>query len=130
MLTTARYWRETPQRYRLEAGRCAKCGAVSYPPRRVCAECKGRTFETIVLPGEGKVVTFTVIHVAPTAFTDQAPYAVAIVELTNSVRITVQLVDCDPNAIEIGMPVRLEFRKIFGEGEDGVLCYGHKAVPA
>ena len=130
MLTTARYWREQPQRYRMEAGKCSKCGAVHFPPRRVCPECAGRAFETVVLPGTGTVETFTVIHVGPTGFGDQAPYAVAIVKLADGTSITTQLVDCDTAAVEIGMPVRLEFRKIFGEGEDGVLCYGYKAVPA
>jgi uncharacterized OB-fold protein len=130
MLTTARYWREQPQRYRMEAGKCTQCGTVYFPPRRVCSGCAGRAFETVVLPGTGTVSTFTVIHVAPTAFTDQAPYAVAIVKLADGTAITTQLVDCDPGAIEIGMPVRLEFRKIFGEGEEGVLCYGYKAVPS
>ena len=31
-----KYWREIPQRYRYEAGRCAKCGKVFFPPRLVC----------------------------------------------------------------------------------------------
>ena len=45
-------------------------------------------------------------------------------------RITSQLVDCDLDAIAIGMPVRIEFRKILADGETGVLCYGYKCVPA
>ncbi|MHC4548929.1 MAG: Zn-ribbon domain-containing OB-fold protein [Planctomycetota bacterium] len=130
MLTTARYWRENPQRYRLEAGKCTGCGTVFFPPRRVCAQCGGRAFETVNLPAEGKVETFTIIRVAPSAFTDQAPYAVALVELGDGTRITSQVVDCDLGAIEIGMPVRVEFRKIFEEGEAGMLCYGYKCVPA
>ena len=35
----------------------------------------------------------------------------------------------DPDEIEIGMPVRLEFRRISSDGEAGLLFYGHKAVP-
>jgi hypothetical protein len=27
------------------------------------------------------------------------------------------------------MPVRLEFRRLFSEGESGVIQYGYKAVP-
>jgi len=33
MIGSARYWREIPQRYRLEASRCCKCGKTAYPPR-------------------------------------------------------------------------------------------------
>ena len=40
-----------------------------------------------------------------------------------------QLVDADPEEIEIGMPVKLEFRRIRADGEAGVLFYGYKAVP-
>jgi uncharacterized OB-fold protein len=128
--TTARYWREIPQRYRMEAGKCGGCGKVYYPPRRVCAECGSRDFSDEVLPDRGKVETFTVIRVAPEEFTDLAPYTVALVTLANNVRIMCQLVDADPEEIEIGMPVKLEFRLIRSDGEAGVLFYGHKAVPA
>ncbi len=130
MSYTARYWREVPQRYRLEAGRCTSCDKVYFPPRRICAECKNRKFETVNLPSEGKVDTFTIIRVAPTPFVDEAPYAVAVVALSDGTRITSQVVDCDPEQIEIGMAVRIEFRKILAEGEAGVICYGYKCVPA
>jgi hypothetical protein len=41
-----------------------------------------------------------------------------------------QIVDVVPETVEIGMPVRVEFRKISEEGESGVLKYGYKCVPA
>ena len=129
MLTTARYWRENPQRYRLEAGKCSGCGTVHFPPRRICKECHGREFETVTLPDEGKVVTYTVIRVAPSAFTDEAPYAVALVELTDGTRLMSQLVDCEPEQIEMGMSVKIEFRRILEDGEAGMLAYGYKCVP-
>ena len=129
-LTTARYWREVPQRYRMEAGKCTECGEVFFPPRRVCSGCRNREFETVVLADKGEVVTFTVIRVAPDEFSDLAPYAVALVELDGGVRIMTQLVDCDPDEIEIGKKVSLEFRLIRAEGAEGVLFYGYKAVPA
>lgn len=127
--TTARYWREIPQRYRLEANECNSCGEVYYPPRRVCAKCGSREFGAAILPDTGTVETFTVIRVAPSEFTDLAPYAVAIVKLDDGPRIMCQLVDAAPEEIGIGMPVKLEFRRIRADGEDGVLLYGHKAVP-
>ena len=130
MSDAARYWREIPQRYRMEAGRCKGCGKVWFPPRLVCAECRGREFETVKLADEGKVMTFTVIRVAPSGFGDDVPYAVAIVELTDGVRITCQVVDCDPEELEIGSKVKIEFRKVNQDGEAGVIYYGYKGVPA
>jgi uncharacterized OB-fold protein len=130
MSTVARYWREIPQRYRYEAGKCTSCGKVWFPPRRVCSDCKGREFETVVLPLEGEVETYTVIRVAPSGFGDLAPYAVGIVKLSDGTRIMSQVVDCDPTEVTIGMPVRIEFRRVNEEGESGVLMYGYKCVPA
>ena len=132
MSTVARYWREIPQRYRLEAGKCTSCGKVWFPPRRVCGEgeCRGREFEKVVLPDEGKVVTFTVIHVGPAEFGDITPYGLGLVELADGTRIMSQIVDVDTAKIAIGMPVRIEFRLISEEGESGVLKYGYKCVPA
>ena len=129
MSTSARYWREIPQRYRLEASKCKGCGAVWFPPRLVCAECGKREFEPLRLADKGKVRTFTVIRVAPSEFCDEAPYAVGIVELDGGVPIQCQIVDCSPEELKIGMPVRIEFRKVKQEGEAGILCYGYKAVP-
>ena len=113
MISPGRSWREFPQRYRLEAEKCTECGKIHYPPRVTCAECGARTFEMIVLPREGKVVTFTVVRVPPAGFTEQTPLPIALVEVMDGVRLMVQLGDiADPDEIEIGMPVRLEFRRI------------------
>ncbi|MBI3183395.1 MAG: Zn-ribbon domain-containing OB-fold protein [Myxococcales bacterium] len=129
MIGLARHWREIPQRYRYEAARCDKCSAVYFPPRLVCSKCRGREFTKTVLPQTGKVETFTVIRVAPTGFTDEAPYAVAVVKLDDSIRVMAQVVDCEVEKLAIGDRVRLEFRKVQQDGEAGAICYGYKFVP-
>ena len=128
-MPSARYTREIPQRYRLEAAKCSSCGKIYYPPRRVCP-CGGREFETVELPNTGKVVTYTIIRVGPSDFVDEVPYGLGIVELDGGVRLMAQIVDVPLDDIKTGMPVTLEFRKIYQEGEAGIICYGHKAVPA
>ncbi len=131
MISPARSWREFPQRYRLEAAKCTGCEKVLYPPRVVCPKCRGRSFENIILPREGTVVTFTVVRVPPAGFTEQTPLPIALVEVMDGVRLMVQIGDiADPSEIEIGMPVRLEFRRISWDGEAGLIFYGHKAVKA
>ncbi len=129
MTTPSRYWREIPQRYRLEANKCKKCGLVFFPPRLICSQCQNREFEETKLAEKGKVLTFTIIRVPPQQFVDQAPYAVGIVELDDGVKLTGQIVDCDFEDLNIGKRVKIEFRKIFSEGEAGILCYGYKFVP-
>ncbi len=129
-MPSPRYWREIPNRYRLEASRCKGCGVVAYPERKVCPACGGAELEPTALSRNGKVVTSTVIHVPPTDLQMEAPYAMAIVETPEKARLTAQVVDCDPSAVRPGMEVRLEFRRIRREGHSGILCYGFKAVPA
>ncbi len=129
MPTPSRYWREIPQRYRLEAGKCKNCGFIAFPPRTICPRCQSRAFETIILADSGKVVSFTIIRVPPQPFSDQAPYAVGIVDLDDGVRLTGQIVDCAFEELKIGMRVKIEFRKVYEEGEAGVIYYGYKFVP-
>ncbi len=129
MIGSARSWREKPQRYRYQAARCSGCGKVFFPPRVVCDKCRGRSFETQVLAGSGVIETYTVIHIAPSGFTDEAPYAVGVIRLDDGVRITGQIVDCKPEELAVGARVRREFRKVTEDGPSGVIHYGYKFVP-
>ncbi len=129
MSTPSRYWREIPQRYRLEANKCKSCGGIYFPPRLICPECKKRELEPTKLAEKGKILSFTIIRVPPHQFVDQAPYAVGVIELDDGVKLTGQIVDCDFEDMKVGQRVRIEFRKIFQDGESGILCYGYKFVP-
>ena len=127
---TARNWREYPQRYRMEAAKCKKCGKICFPPRLICPVCGHREFDNIRLSDHGTLKTYTVIHVAPSQFTDEAPYPVGIVELNDGVTTMMQIADCGEDELSIGMPVKIEFRCVQKEGHQGILMYGYKAVPA
>lgn len=129
-MPSPRYWREIPTRYRLEAGRCRKCGKIVFPARRICPACRGTEWEKTNLSWKGKVVTSTVVQVAPTEFAMEAPYAVAVVETPEGARLMTQVVDCEPSDVQPGMEVSLVFRRIRKEGHGGILCYGFKGVPA
>ena len=126
---SSRNWREYPQRYRLEASKFKKSGKTYFPPRAVDPETGDTEQEMVVLPDTGKVITYTVIRTAPGQWTDIAPYALAIAELTDGTRLMAQVVDCDVNEVKIGMEVRIEFRRVQTESHHGVLSYGYKFVP-
>jgi len=130
MSTPARTWREIPQRYRYEGAKCTTTGKVWFPPRLVCPDEKCRDFEKVVLSGDGEVVTYTVVSVAEPRFADQVPYVVAIVGMSDGARITAMIADVDPEEVKIGMKVRIEFRKMYSDGEAYLHCYGYKCVPA
>ncbi len=129
MSTPSRYWREIPQRYRLEANSCVKCKQKFFPPRLVCPECGSRDLVKTKIAEKGKVISYTIIRVPPSQFKDQAPYAVGVVELDDGVRLMGQIVDCDFEDLKLEQRVRIEFRKLFEQGHSGILCYGYKFVP-
>ena len=79
--------------------------------------------------GNGKIHSYSVINTPTDEFKDIAPYVVAIVELEEGAKITTQIVDCDPDSIEIGDDVEMVFRRVREEGEDGVISYGFKFKP-
>jgi len=123
-----RYAREIPQRYRLEAGRCTACKKVFFPPRVRCNECGSEEFSMVKLNEEGKIITYTVIRAASEKYSHETPYAVAIIELNDGVRLTAQICDADIEQINIGKSVKLVFRKVNEDGKSGIICYGYKAV--
>lgn len=126
---SSRNWREYPQRYRMEAVKFKKSGKTYFPPRQVDPINGDTEFEKVVLPETGKVVTYTVIRVAPAQWGDLSPYALAVVEMTDGTRVMGQMADVDVEKVKIGMEVRTEFRRVQTEGHHGVLSYGYKFVP-
>lgn len=124
-----RHWRETARRYRMEAGKCVKCGSIHFPARLICSECGTKEFETVRLSGKGELASYTVIRTAPTGFGDLAPYAIGIVKLDDGIRVMGQVCDCDPETLKIGDRVTTQFRRINEEGKTGMIMYGYKFVP-
>ncbi len=127
---TGRVWREQPQRYNMMANKDTETGKVYFPPRRVAPGNLDATFEDVQLSGTGKVLTYTIIRVAPTPYGDLAPYALAVVEADGGGRLTCQLTDLDVEEVKIGMAVKFEFRKLYDDNEASVIYYGYKAVTA
>ena len=126
---SSRSWREYPQRYRGEASKFKKSGKTYFPPRDVDPENGDTEFEIVNLPDTGKLITYTVIRVAPQQWGDLGPYAIGIAEMADGTRVMAQLADCDVDEVKIGMEVRIEFRRIQTESHEGVLNYGYKFVP-
>lgn len=74
----------------------------------------GGDVEWIESSGRGSLHTFSVVH--RSFYPDlEAPYVIAVVELEEGVKFLGHLVDCEPERIEIGMPVEAAFRKLTEE---------------
>ncbi len=66
---------------RLLGLKCHNCGFITAPPRLACRKCASQDNEVVRLCGKGKIVTFTVVHLAPESRRGQPPYLVVMVEL-------------------------------------------------
>jgi len=127
MKDIVRAWRYIPQRYSLIGSKCSHCGTVFFPKRVICSKCRRKgKLEDIQLKGDGKIHTYSVINTPTDDFKRIAPYVVAIVELDEGAKITTQIVDCKIEDVNIGDEVKMVFRKIKEEGNDGVISYGYK----
>jgi len=127
-MAVPRFWREIPNRYNLVGARCGNCNKVLFPPRYICPYCRRMgKLEPYRLKRRGKVISYTVVHVAANGFEDQAPYALVIIELEDGPRLTAQVTDCNPDEVKIGDEVEIVFRRMGEEGQDGVIYYGFKA---
>ena len=94
---------------KLMAGKCVKCGKIHLPPRPLCDNCYSKLFEWMQVNGKGKLVTYTVINVAPAQFQALAPYAVGIVEFENGLRIPGMIQGVTQQELRIGIELTLDF---------------------
>lgn len=94
---------------KIVGGKCRRCGKIHLPPKPLCDRCFSKDFEWTDIPRRGKLLTFTIIHVAPPRFQQMTPYAVGIVQLGNGLRIPGMIKNIDQKRIKIGMKLNLEF---------------------
>lgn len=64
--------------------KCINCGDLSLATVYFCKKCGKQGFDDVVLDGQGKVGTYTIMTVPPTGFEKYTPYAWAIINLDNS----------------------------------------------
>jgi len=110
-----RFWRAC-RAGRLEITRCRACRWYVHPPRPVCPRCQAREVSWEAVSGRATVVSYTVNHQRWMPGME-VPYTIGLVELVEQadLRLTTNLVGCAPDAVEIGMPVRVTFREVSDE---------------
>ncbi len=94
----------------LRIHRCRACRTWFHPPAPVCPECLSRDVGAEGTSGRATVKGFT-INVQPWSPDMKVPYVIAIVAIDDApgVQITTRLVDIEPAAVRIGLPVEVSF---------------------
>ncbi len=94
---------------KLMAGKCTQCGKIHLPPRTLCDKCYSQEFTWTEIQGKGKLLTYSIIHIAPQQFQDLAPYAVGIIELENGLKLPGMITGVTQEQLHIGMPLTIDF---------------------
>ena len=94
--------------HQLVLQRCKDCGTFRHPPRPMCPKCNSVKHEWVPSSGKGKVYSYVIYRQSPhPGF--KAPYAVALIELDEGVRLVSSLTGIEPEKVYIGMPVQVTF---------------------
>ncbi len=123
-------WRNIRSRYNLVGNVCQNCNTGYFPQRIVCRKC-GRKSKMVEkrFSGNGEIYSITRIRVPPDTFRDEAPYYIGVVRLEdNGPMVEGHIIE---NGIEpkIGTKVRARFRRMYVEGDEGLIYYHYKFEP-
>jgi len=98
----------------LRVQRCRDCGTYVFIPQPCCTSCLGEDLEWVESSGRGTLYSYTVVH-RPQQPSFDAPYTVVIVELEEGWHMLSNLVDCEADEVEVGMPLEVIFREMSEE---------------
>ncbi|WP_269112419.1 Zn-ribbon domain-containing OB-fold protein [Burkholderia territorii] len=85
--------------------RCVACRTLTFPPKTFCPHCWSREIEWCELSGRGTLYSATIVHAAPAAFRELAPYRVGIVDLEEGPRIALRLWGDTPFALDSAVEI-------------------------
>lgn len=102
---------------RLMGGKCERCGKIHLPPRPLCDKCLSNDFHWVEIPKRGKLLTYTIIHVAPPQFKEMTPYPVGIVQINKGLKIPGMIRGVNFEQIKVGMELMMKFNKSVRETE-------------
>jgi uncharacterized OB-fold protein len=113
----------------LSANECTNCGARFFDRRNACANCGQTEFKKARVRNTAKLKAFTIVHRAAPGI--PAPYVSAIVETDDGTTVRSNVVNCDPTpeAVTLGMKLKLTTYPI-GKDDEGTeaVAFGYEPV--
>jgi hydroxymethylglutaryl-CoA synthase len=124
--TPAAQWRESQWELRLTGTKCRHCGAPQYPPQRVCMIChtKDEMEPYTFFEKPAKVFSFSHDYVMQTV---DSPVTITFVDFEGGGRLMCDMTDRNPDAVKVGIPLEMSFRKLYYVG--GIYNYWWKCQP-
>jgi uncharacterized OB-fold protein len=109
--------------HKVVASRCTKCDALFLPPRPICSRCRSQDMALSELSGEGTLLGFTSIAIAPSGMVARGygrnkPYLSGVISLKEGACVAARIEGTDAAApeksLKVGMTVKADF---LDEGE-------------
>jgi uncharacterized protein len=112
----------------LRIQRCLDCGQPYFYPRPVCPECGSARVEWFTASGRATLYSYVINHRPAPGFEEEAPYAIAVVQLAEGPRMMTSLIGVPqtPEDLVLDMPLRVMFEQrgdvslpVFAPAEEG-----------
>jgi uncharacterized OB-fold protein len=94
---------------RLMACMCIECGTKFLPPKALCPKCFSKKIIWSDITGFGKLISYTIIHIAPEQFQNMVPYVVGIIEFDKGIRLPGIIRNVRIEEIKVGMKLKIDF---------------------
>lgn len=109
------FWDAT-QEGKLLVQKCNSCKSTIFFPRDRCPECWSQDLGWIEASGKAIIYSFSVtLEGVEKMFVEDLPIILAWVDLPEGIRMQSNIIDCDPNEVEIGAEVEVVFKKLTDE---------------
>jgi uncharacterized OB-fold protein len=106
------------RQHRFMVPQCQSCGDYHWVPYPACKTCQSEDLTWATTSGRATIWSYSVVHRGPAPFNDDVPYVVALAKLSEEPRpciVMANLIDGDPEAVHIGMPVEIVYEDVPGE---------------
>jgi uncharacterized OB-fold protein len=97
----------------LRVQRCLACSRHYFYPRPYCPHCGSGDVEWVTTSGRATLYSYVINHRLAPGFEEDGPYAIAVVELEEGVRMMTNIVGIDvtPENLPLDLPLRVVFEQ-------------------
>ncbi len=110
---TQYYWDKVKD-HELWIQRCTECSHVFFYPRLHCPKCMSDNLQWFQATGKGTLYSYMINHRPAPGFEDDAPYAIAMVQLEEGPRMMTNIVGIEntPENLVLDMPLEVVFEDV------------------
>ncbi|MBP6739434.1 MAG: OB-fold domain-containing protein [Leptospiraceae bacterium] len=92
----------------LKGKKCNSCNFLMLEPSFACPSCGSDSLTEIEFKGEGTIYTYTVVNVGFGHLAAKAPYVLAIVDLSEGLKVLTIVEDANLQSVAIGDKVKFK----------------------